>query len=106
MATLNEYYLKDFSSLPSTHTEWTFKSPTAGNLTITTKVHLDFNSNTFFLSFFVPKTNNEVGVFNLLLTRLEEAQKIIDEIFISTKLSLRCIYTNIHKGSAAFVKLR
>jgi hypothetical protein len=69
MATLNEYYLKDFSRLLSSHTEWTLQSPTAGNLSVTTKVHLDFDSNTFFLSFFIPKTENEVGVFNLLLIK-------------------------------------
>ncbi len=86
MATLNEYYLKDFSRLLSSHTEWTLQSPTNGNLTVTTKVHLDFDSNTFFLSFFVPKIENEVGVFNLLLTKLDDAIKIKDETIISTKL--------------------
>jgi len=86
MATLNEYYLKDFSILLSTHTQWTLQSPTRENLTVTTKVHLDFDSNTYFISFFVPKTDNEVGIFNLLLSKLEEAKKIIDATFISTKL--------------------
>lgn len=51
MATLYEYYLKDFSRLLSTHLDWTLNNPDDGNMNVTVKVHLDFDSNIFFLPF-------------------------------------------------------
>lgn len=86
MASLHEYYLKDFSRLLSTHVDWILYSPTAGNMKVTAKVHLDFDSNTFFISFFVPKTDSEISVFNLLLSKLDEAIKIKDGVEVKTKL--------------------
>ncbi|WP_299291929.1 toll/interleukin-1 receptor domain-containing protein [uncultured Mucilaginibacter sp.] len=86
MATLKEYYLKDFSRLLSTHIEWTLRSPTQEDMSVTVKTHLDFDSNVFFVSFYVPETKSEISIFNLLLSKLEEAFKIKDTTFISTKL--------------------
>lgn len=86
MATLHEYYLKDFSRLLSSHVDWTLRSQTKGNMTVTAKVHFDFDSNTFFISFYVPKTESEVSVFNLLLSKLDDAIKIKDGVEIKTKL--------------------
>src|SRR4051794_944381 len=86
MATLHEYYLKDFSRILSSHTEWTLHSPTEGDMSVTAKVHLDFDSNTFFLSFYVPKTKSELNVFNSLLSKLDDAIKIKDATLITTKL--------------------
>jgi len=86
MATLHEYYLKDFSRLLSTHADWALHSPTSGNLMVTAKVHLDFDSNTFFISFYVPKTESEISIFNLLLSKLDDVFKIKDGIEVKTKL--------------------
>ena len=66
MATLYEYYLKDFSRLLSTHLDWTLNNPDDGNMNVTVKVHLDFDSNIFFLSFFLPRVTNEISIFNFL----------------------------------------
>src|SRR5688572_5910937 len=86
MATLHEYYLKDFSRLLSAHADWTLTSPTKVNITVTAKVHLDFDSNTFFISFYVPTTESEISVFNLLLSKLDDAIKIKDGAEVKTKL--------------------
>ena len=86
MATLHEYYLKDFSRLLSTHADWTLHSPTNGDFTVIAKVHLDFDSNTFFISFYVPKTESEIPIFNLLLSKLDDVIKIKDGVQVKTKL--------------------
>lgn len=86
MATLHEYYLKDFSRLLSTHSDWTLNSTTKGNFVVTAKVHLDFDSNTFFISFYIPQLESEVSVFNLLLSKLNDVIKIKDGLEIKTKM--------------------
>ncbi|MBR2649810.1 MAG: toll/interleukin-1 receptor domain-containing protein [Sediminibacterium sp.] len=86
MATLYEYYLKDFSRLLSTHLDWTLNNPDDGNMNVTVKVHLDFDSNIFFLSFFLPRVTNEISIFNFLISKLQDAIKLKDNVLVKTKL--------------------
>ena len=87
MSTLNEYYIKDFSRLLSTHTEWAIKSNSETNseTKIIVKAHLDFVANITFISFYVPKIEHESDIFFMLLQKLDEALQMTKDVFIQTK---------------------
>ena len=86
MATLKEYYLKDFSRLLSTHKDWKIKDNLGLETTITAKVHFDFDSNTTFISFFSPKVDNEISLFTSLINNINEALKMMNNFQVRTKL--------------------
>jgi len=86
MATLNEYYNADFNRLLSAHAPWKLKSVQDGEFDIIAKVHLDFDSNTKFLSFYIPPCKNSIEVIKALLGKIDEALKISDSAEIQSGL--------------------
>ena len=86
MATLHEYYLKDFSRLLSKGKEYILKDDAGFELKIIAKVHLDFDSNALFISFYIPAVVDELGVFASLLNQHESVLKMVENIDIKTKL--------------------
>ncbi len=57
MASLHEYYLKDFSRDLSIDRKWTFKDQSSGSELageVTARLHLDFTANAKYISFYVP----------------------------------------------------
>ena len=79
MATLKEYYKKDFSRYFGFHTTWIGQEPSGEKFDIIAQVHCDFESNTKFVSFYVPKVTNPLKLFIELLVKIEEALKIMDK---------------------------
>lgn len=86
MATLQEYYLKDFSRLLSTGKELLLKNNAGMELKITVKVHFDFDSNSIFISFYIPKLENETSIFSLLIDKLEDVLQMTKGVLVKTKL--------------------
>ena len=72
MATLKEYFDKDFSYILSTHQSQKLNS-TDGTIDIEViaRVHLDFNSNTKFISFFVPDSDR---TFDICISLIKNPQ--------------------------------
>lgn len=85
MATLQEYYVQDFSRLNACQENWLTKFPNQQNINVTTKVHLDFDAHVFFVSFFIPMVEDEIQVFNYLLNNLEDALNIQHRSLVSCK---------------------
>lgn len=87
MATLNEYYLKDFSRLLSTQTEWAIKSKSgaSNDVKIIAKAHLDFDANVTFISFYVPQIENETDIFYMLLQKLDDVILLTKNVLVNTK---------------------
>jgi hypothetical protein len=79
MATIREYWEKDFSHILSTHGDWTAKSAD-GEIKITPKVHLDLAVNAKFISFLIPACTNLTQICNSVLSKVEEALKIADAV--------------------------
>ncbi len=86
MATLQEYYLKDFSRLLSAHKEWVLKNNTGGELKITTKLHFDFDANVSFISFYIPNSENAMSIFSSLLNKYEDVLQMGKDVLVKTKL--------------------
>jgi len=86
MATLTEYYNSDFNRLLSTHATWKLKTVDGNEFEIIAKVHLDFDSNTKFLSFYIPPCSDCIGVIKSLLGKTDVALKISDSTQIQSKL--------------------
>jgi len=87
MATLNEYYQKDFSRLLSIHKEWMLYPPGEPQIAVTAKIHFDFDSNTFFISYYLPgPVADPIRILKNLLHRNEEAIKYTKEVSINSGL--------------------
>ncbi len=84
MATLKEYYEKDFSRLLSAHNDWPIGNSVVKNMfTVRAKVHLDFDSNTSFISYYVPSMQeNPISVFRVLPSKNDEALKILTQVSV------------------------
>jgi hypothetical protein len=79
MATIREYWEKDFSHILSTPGDWTAKSADS-EIKITPKVHLDLDGNAKFISFLIPACTNLTQICNSVLSKVEEALKIADAV--------------------------
>lgn len=79
MATLKEYYKKDFSRYFGFHTIWTCQEPIGDKFEISAQVHCDFESNTKFVSFFVPNVTNPTRLFIELLAKIGDALNILEK---------------------------
>lgn len=86
MATLQEYYQKDFSRLLSSQKDWELQNSIGESKIVAAKIHYDFDSNVFFISFFVPEITDSVDLFAFLLSKIDEVIKFKDETSISVKL--------------------
>jgi len=86
MATLQEYYLKDFARLLSTHKEWVLKNYFGVESKITAKAHLDFDANSSFLSFYIPELENHISIFSSLLDKYEDVLLMTKDVLVKTKL--------------------
>ncbi len=86
MATLLEYYQTDFNRIMSAHSIWQMqKNGEIERNEIIAKVHLDFDSNTKYLSFYIPKVSNEFNVIKSIVSRFKEALMILDSTLIESK---------------------
>jgi len=86
MATLNEYYLKDFSRLLSSNTVWTIRTIKGIEIQIIVKIHFDFDSNVIFISFFIPEGESEIELFSMLISKIENVLQLAKNVSINTKL--------------------
>ncbi len=86
MATLTEYYNSDFNRILSTHATWKLKTSNGEEFEVIAKIHLDFDSNTKFISYYLPQCNNSLGVIKSLLGKTDEALKISDSTQVQSKL--------------------
>jgi hypothetical protein len=86
MATLKEYYSKDFSSYLGMQRLWTGKESNGAEFEIIAKVHFDFVSNSKFVSFYVPKVSNPIRLYAELLSKIGEALNITNEVSVKTKI--------------------
>lgn len=86
MAALNEYYNADFNRLLSTHATWKLQTIGKEEFDVIAKVHLDFNSNTKFLSFYIPQCTNSLEIIKVLLGKIDKAIKISDSTQIQSGL--------------------
>ena len=85
MATLKEYYEKDLSSLLKIGNSVSISNATS-KLEIPIALHLEFNSNSKFLSYFIPQVNDAFEVCKILLINLSSGLGIFDNIHVSSGL--------------------
>ncbi len=85
MATLFEYFSKDFNRILSTKAEWNTQSPD-GEFQIIARIHQDFDSCTKFISFYIPEVKNIIKIIKSILLKIDDALKIDSGIDIRTKL--------------------
>jgi len=85
MATLKEYYNKDFSMYLSAQAEWPMIIKEIELFKATVKVHLDFVTNTKFISFYVPFFSSATNVVKTLVKKTDEALVISEKISINTR---------------------
>ncbi len=85
MATLKEYFDKDFSYILSTHQSQKLNS-TDGKIDIEViaRVHLDFNSNTKFISFFVPDSDRTFDICISLIKNPQWALKVSNGVLVKS----------------------
>jgi len=77
MATLKEYFDTDFTHVLTLTNTFRFEGPAdAGE--VVGRVHLDFNSNTKYISAYIPATENPSGVAAGLLRSLDKVLAIAD----------------------------
>jgi len=88
MATLREYYKHDFHENIRLHATWHFSTINSElKFDVIASVHLDFESNTKFLSFYIPYIPEPYNLLITLLQRLPQALKIANDVEISIPIS-------------------
>jgi len=86
MATLKEFFDTDFQKVLNTADTLTISNATF-KIDIRTRVHIDFDSNTKYLSFFIPKCTNSFQVLIGLINNLDKALAIVDNVEVQSGLS-------------------
>jgi hypothetical protein len=90
MATLTEYYKHDFPDCFTTQTTLNIKTLNGeAKCDVIAAVHLNFVTNTKFISYFVPDIVDSFNLLFFLLQRIPETLKISDGLEISMPLSGR-----------------
>jgi len=78
MATVREYYLRDFNHA-CLDNNWTVNLPDNDPLDITVRRYLDFDSNAIFIAYYIPECNNYLQVFKELIDKIHFALDISNE---------------------------
>ena len=79
MATIHEYWKNDFNRLLSIDRVWNYKA----EVEFESKVHLDLQGNSKFISYFLPACTNLFHVCSNLLSIVDQSLKSAEEIQIS-----------------------
>lgn len=83
MATLRQYFDTDFKHTLSVHK--TIRIDTSNlEFEIIGRIHLDFNANCKFMSYFIPKSINTIGICEALIM---DHQELVDELTSVVKIS-------------------
>lgn len=84
MATLREYFKKDQSRTLCVHKNTTMKKGDTGEhlLDISTNLHIDFESNALFISFFVPHSEKVECPSRIVLNSIDEVLAWRNEIYV------------------------
>lgn len=85
MATLREYFDTDFTYILNAGNTITLANAD-GKIEVTARVHLDFNANVKFLSFYIPATDKPFEAVIALINNLDNALSISDILEIQTGL--------------------
>ena len=87
MATLKEYYDKDFANYMSTIRKWVIRDKKGIEIEVIGQVYNDYISNTKFISFFIPYIENHMSIFHYLLSKIDELLKFSYSISVIEKNS-------------------
>lgn len=81
MATIREYFEKDFSNCLSIRNEWS-THPSFGEIKIVPRVHQDLDANAKYVSFYIPECDQIKKVCDVLLAKTEEVLKMNDGVHV------------------------
>lgn len=86
MAILRNYFDTDFKQLLNASSTMLFNSPQGEKVEVLARVHYDFDSNTKFLSFFIPIAENPFDLLVNVINNIENALAITDGVEIQSGL--------------------
>ena len=72
MATLKEYFDTDFSNTCILSHIGTYGKIDEVNIEIISRVHIDFTSNTKYLSYYIPENNDGIDIVLAILSNIDE----------------------------------
>jgi len=81
MATLKQYFDTDFNRILSVNQPFVYKS-SEESVEVICRIHLDFDSNTFYISYYVPKFNRIKDLCLSLINDLGWAERILKETLV------------------------
>jgi hypothetical protein len=85
MATLREYFDADFNSVLNVANTFQLKSD-GNTIECIGRVHFDFNSNTKYISCFLPECDNPVGLCVGILKSLDQILSMADDVEVQSML--------------------